>query len=662
MPFAKDAKNYNNTLLNWTAKATNTVINTGTEQSSFIQEAKKLYDSGKYTNSKLAVEKYNSPFQTTRKYRITRITPHCVVGQHSIEQLKADFPPTRKDKASCNYAIAKDGKVLLIVEEDKKANTSSSSDNDHRAVTIECASDASHPYAFNNQVYNTLVHLCADICRRNGKTKLIWFGDKNKALSYQPQWNEMVLTVHRWFKQKACPGDWLMARMDKLASQVNEMIPKIPADGLSTTSGASFDSASDTGYGSTTGGQLYATKNTRIDATVREVCYIDGKGERTLDARSKLNNNLNLSVINYTSFLGSIVGGSTISNGAYGNGDVDTSGITNSNCRAIFDAMLAKGLTAAQCVGILVNIKRESAFNPAAGSKDGYGSIGLCQWTFGRKTAFLNWVGSDWRNDISGQVDFLLHELETSHKSVGDKIRAVTEVSESAAIEVGRLFLWEFEIPAMKYRVQRTNDLPKDVHEIWSQITIQPTSSSMLGGSRAQGKVTTSSGKLLTSGNEIQIPGTLKQMEVSAGIYTWYKRSWARRSNQGKLYYDYWFNSSKPQYYMKYQNQVATLDGYYLVAISQQLGKVGDVITVKLTDGTYFNAIVADAKGTESNSTRYGHVQGGRTNVIEWEMYDPSIQNANTATKVKSLSNSLEKAGLGGKLVASIINYGSWMV
>ena len=30
----------------------------------------------------------------------------------------------------------------------------------------------------------------------------------------------MLLTVHRWFKQKACPGQWMMDHMDDLANEV----------------------------------------------------------------------------------------------------------------------------------------------------------------------------------------------------------------------------------------------------------------------------------------------------------------------------------------------------------------------------------------------------------------------------------------------------------
>jgi hypothetical protein len=109
----------------------------------------------------------------------------------------------------------------MYVEEKNRSWCTSNGDNDNRAVTIECASDSKHPYAFNNIVYNKLIELCADICRRNGKDRLIWINNKDKALSYNLKPNEMLLTVHRWFAKKTCPGDWMFARMGDLADKVN---------------------------------------------------------------------------------------------------------------------------------------------------------------------------------------------------------------------------------------------------------------------------------------------------------------------------------------------------------------------------------------------------------------------------------------------------------
>lgn len=154
-----------------------------------------------------------------RTHSIDRITPHCVVGQLSAESICGCFTsPSRQ--ASCNYGIGMDGRVSLCVEEKNRSWCSSSNANDQRAVTIECASDKTEPHAMNSKVYDSLVKLCTDICRRNGKKKLLWLGDRNKTLNYTPKSDEMVLTVHRWFANKSCPGDWLYARLGDLAAKV----------------------------------------------------------------------------------------------------------------------------------------------------------------------------------------------------------------------------------------------------------------------------------------------------------------------------------------------------------------------------------------------------------------------------------------------------------
>ncbi len=176
------------------------------------------------SNSKLVNYTKLSPNHSgTRTHSIDRITPHCVVGQCSVETLGNIFMDTNRE-ASCNYGIGTDGRVLLCVEEGNRSWCSSSNSNDQRAVTIECASELKHPYAFNDKVYNKLVELCVDICKRNGKKKLLWINDKNKALNYSTKSDEMLLTVHRWFDSKSCPGDWLYNRLGNLAKSVTEKL------------------------------------------------------------------------------------------------------------------------------------------------------------------------------------------------------------------------------------------------------------------------------------------------------------------------------------------------------------------------------------------------------------------------------------------------------
>lgn len=176
-----------------------------------------------YTNSPLVCYTALSPNHSgQRTHRIDRITPHCVVGQLSCERICACFPKGRD--ASCNYGIGSDGRISLIVEEKNRSWCSSSGANDQRAITIECASDKTAPYAMNDAVYQSLIKLCVDICKRNGKTKLLWFGDKDKSLNYEPKDDEMVITVHRWFANKSCPGDWLYSRLGDLAAKVTAQL------------------------------------------------------------------------------------------------------------------------------------------------------------------------------------------------------------------------------------------------------------------------------------------------------------------------------------------------------------------------------------------------------------------------------------------------------
>ena len=176
-----------------------------------------------YTNSPLVSFTQLSPNHSgARTHSIDRITPHCYVGQVTVERMGKGW--AKEGSVSANYGIDLNAKVGLYVEEKNRAWTSSSKDNDQRAVTIECASDSTHPYGFKGPVYNKLVDLCEDICRRNGKTKLLWLGDKTKALSYEPASNEMVITVHRWFTAKACPGDWLYSRLSGLAAEVTKRL------------------------------------------------------------------------------------------------------------------------------------------------------------------------------------------------------------------------------------------------------------------------------------------------------------------------------------------------------------------------------------------------------------------------------------------------------
>ena len=176
-----------------------------------------------FTNSPLVSFALISPNRGTRTQPISRISIHCVVGQCIVEALGALFSQSSR-KASSNYGIGYDGKVGMFVEEKDRSWCTSSSFNDDRAVTIEVASDTTHPYAVRAAAYDTLLDLVTDICRRNGKSKVVWISDKDTALAYVPAAGEMLLTIHRWYANKACPGQDLLDRHAAIAAEVNKRL------------------------------------------------------------------------------------------------------------------------------------------------------------------------------------------------------------------------------------------------------------------------------------------------------------------------------------------------------------------------------------------------------------------------------------------------------
>lgn len=142
-----------------------------------------------------------------------------MAGQLSIESCGGLFAsPSRC--ASSNYGIGPDGRIGMYVEEKDRSWCTSNSANDNRAITIEVASNATHPYAVNQAAYDSLIKLLVDVCKRNGIKKLLWHADP----SLIGQVDKQNMTVHRWFKQKACPGDYLFNLHGQIAAEVNKKL------------------------------------------------------------------------------------------------------------------------------------------------------------------------------------------------------------------------------------------------------------------------------------------------------------------------------------------------------------------------------------------------------------------------------------------------------
>lgn len=180
------------------------------------------------SNSSLATYTKISPNRTSpRNHKIDTITIHCFVGQVTAQSgcNCSGFRIFDERKgASCNYVVGYDGSIGLCVEEKDRSWCSSNRQNDHRSVTIETASDTKAPYAVTQEAYNALLDLVTDICQRNGIRRLIWFANMERTLGYQRQEGEACLTVHRWFANKSCPGDYLYNLHGQIADEVTRRL------------------------------------------------------------------------------------------------------------------------------------------------------------------------------------------------------------------------------------------------------------------------------------------------------------------------------------------------------------------------------------------------------------------------------------------------------
>ena len=310
-----------------------------------------------YTNSPLVVYTKLSPNHSgQRTHSIDRITPHCVVGQLSAESICGCFiSPDRQ--ASCNYGIGSDGRVSLCVEEKNRSWCTSSRENDQRAITIECASDSKHPYAFRDAVYTSLINLCIDICKRNGKSKLLWLGSKEKTIAYEPKADEMVLTVHRWYALKSCPGDWMYARMGDLASKVTAALNAGATPAETENSNPAVDAA---------------------------------------DPEQTIWNTLQ-------SAIGNAYGTAGLMGNLYAESALKPGNLQNTGNKAL-------GMTDEQFVAAVDSGK----YSADKFIHDGYG-MGLAQWThYSRKQALLNYVKAAGKSigDLETQLAFLLKEIK----------------------------------------------------------------------------------------------------------------------------------------------------------------------------------------------------------------------------------------------------------
>lgn len=156
---------------------------------------------------------YSPNYSGRRTHPITKIAIHHTAGVLTAAGIGSVFKSTSR-KASCNYGIGNDNKVVLVVDECNRAWTTSSSWCDNRAVTIEVSNcQYGGNWIVSDRVLNTLIDLVTDICRRNKIKNCTYTGDKDG-----------VLQMHKWYAQTSCPGPYLGSKFTYIANEVNKRL------------------------------------------------------------------------------------------------------------------------------------------------------------------------------------------------------------------------------------------------------------------------------------------------------------------------------------------------------------------------------------------------------------------------------------------------------
>ncbi len=160
-----------------------------------------------------------SPNYSKRTGKISKITIHHAAGVNATLKGMGNIFSKPSRQASSNYGIDSQGNIALYVDEDYRAWTSSSKENDNVAVTIEVANSTGAPnWEVSAKAYAALIDLCVDICKRNGIKALEYTGDKTGNL-----------TRHNMFAATACPGPYLQGKFSEIATKVNAQLGAVVA-------------------------------------------------------------------------------------------------------------------------------------------------------------------------------------------------------------------------------------------------------------------------------------------------------------------------------------------------------------------------------------------------------------------------------------------------
>lgn len=125
---------------------------------------------------------------------------------------------------------------------------------------------------------------------------------------------------------------------------------------------------------------------------------------------------------------------------------------STSNKTQVFSYLTKElGFNSAAACGIMANIEKESNFKSSTVIRDSNGLLsgGLCMWNGSRLTSLKNFCSKNGYNylSITGQMEYLEHELKSGYKKVYNYLKNVSNTS-SGAYNAAYYWCYYFEIPA----------------------------------------------------------------------------------------------------------------------------------------------------------------------------------------------------------------------
>ena len=175
--------------------------------------------------------------------------------------------------------------------------------------------------------------------------------------------------------------------------------PNWPASSGSSNGGSGFIASS-----------LFESKNTREDAILREVAYLDKNYKPTTEQTD-----IKLCIANYTELFEAFWDAGLRMKLAKTEVKYDYSKL-HSKVKIIVEYFVDQGYCPAVGCGIAANIYYESKFK-AGNSKNKGKYIGLLSWTGKRAEKMQKYVGKKWEKEFSKQLEYLNLEIETSYKT-----------------------------------------------------------------------------------------------------------------------------------------------------------------------------------------------------------------------------------------------------